>query len=367
MLYPLRQATIVPKVTAPVQKFYAQRGDHVREGQLLAVLESRDLQAAAQESKDLYSQAQANFTTTEQATVPEDLAKSQADVEAARQGLEAARQVYQSRQKLFQEGALARKLVDDAAVSLAQAQSAFDTAEAHLRGLEKYGKVEQVKSARAQMDAAKAHYESTQAQASYAEVRSPLTGVVADRPLNLGDVAGAGSALFSIVDISHVVARANIPINEAAAIRLGQPATISGAGGELTGKVSVVSPAVDPNTTTIQVWVNAPNPGERFKPGTSVRISVDLGEINNAVIVPVSALLSSDEGGDKVMIAGSDGLAHESKVETGVRQGDDVQILSGVKPGDQVITQGALGLDDKAKIEISKPGQGDSGKDDDKK
>lgn len=367
VLYPIRQANIVPKISAPVQKFYVQRGDHVHGGELLAVLESRDLQAAAQESKDLYAQAKANFTALQQATVPEDMAKSQADVEAARQALQAARGVYESRQKLYHEGALARKLVDDAAVALAQAQSQFDTAAAHLHGLETYGRVEQVRGAEAQMNAAKAHYESAEAQLSYAEVRSPLTGVVADRPVNLGDMASTGSALFTIVDISTVVARANIPVNDASAMHVGEPAKISGAEGELNGKVSVVSPAVDPNTTTLQVWVDAPNPGERLKLGTTVEISVDLGEIKNAVTVPVSALLATEEGGEKVMIAGSDGLAHESDVKTGVRQGDEVQILSGVKPGDQVIVEGGLGLDDKAKIEITKPGESAAAKDEDDK
>ena len=56
------------------------------------------------------------------------------------------------------------------------------------------------------------------------------------------------------------------------------------------------------------------------------------------------------------MVAGSDSLAHERKVEAGVRTADAVQILSGIKPGEQVITDGALGLDDKAKIQIAKPG-----------
>jgi membrane fusion protein (multidrug efflux system) len=82
------------------------------------------------------------------------------------------------------------------------------------------------------------------------------------------------------------------------------------------------------------------------------------------VVVPVAALLSSDEGGEKVMIAGSDSLAHEQKVEVGIRSGDNVQILSGVKPGDRVITDGGLGLDDKAKIEIAKPGAAEKDKDD---
>jgi RND family efflux transporter MFP subunit len=128
-----------------------------------------------------------------------------------------------------------------------------------------------------------------------------------------------------------------------------------------------VSPAVDPNTTTVQVWVEAPNPGEKLKPGTTVQISVDAGEIADATVVPVAALLASDEGGEKVMVAGSDSLAHEHKVEVGVRSGDEVQIVSGVNPGDQVIVEGGLGLDDKAKIQIGKPGGKESGGDKDEK
>jgi len=68
----------------------------------------------------------------------------------------------------------------------------------------------------------------------------------------------------------------------------------------------------------------------------------------------VSALLASDEGGEKVMVAAADGTAQERKVETGIRDGENVQILSGVKAGEKVIVRGGLGLDDKAKIEIGK-------------
>lgn len=357
VLYPLKQANITPKISAPVQKFLVQRGDHVREDQLVAILEDRDLQAAAQESKNLYQQAEAAYENTKAAVMPEDLLKAKTDVQTARQALDAANAVYQNRLQLFKEGALAHKLVDDAKVAQVQAQSQFDTAQQHLTSLETVGRSAQLKSAEAQMEAAKAHYESSEAQLSYAEVRSPMNGIVSDRPVNIGEMASSGSALLSIVDISQVVARANIPVQEAAAMDVGDPATISGGGVKLAGKITVVSPAVDPNTTTLQVWVGAPNPDERMKLGLTVEIAVNIGDIKDAIIVPVSALLASDEGGEKVMIAGADGLAHESKVETGVRDGDNVQILSGVKPGDQVITEGGLGLDDKGKIEIKRPGE----------
>jgi multidrug efflux pump subunit AcrA (membrane-fusion protein) len=74
-------------------------------------------------------------------------------------------------------------------------------------------------------------------------------------------------------------------------------------------------------------------------------------------------LLASNEGGEKVMLALADGTAQERKVEVGVHNGADVQIISGVKPGENVITSGGLGLDDKAKIEIAKPDSAKPGDD----
>jgi HlyD family secretion protein len=95
-----------------------------------------------------------------------------------------------------------------------------------------------------------------------------------------------------------------------------------------------------------------------LKLGSTVTISIDAGAVPDAVIVPTAALLASDEGGEKVMVAASDGTASERKITTGVRNGDDVEILSGLKPGENVITKGGLGLDDRAKIEASKPEAG---------
>jgi multidrug efflux pump subunit AcrA (membrane-fusion protein) len=355
ILYSLKQATITPKINAPVARFLVQRGDHVREGQLLALLEDRDLVAAAQESKQLYQQAQAAYKNTSAATMPDDLTKANTDLATAREGLNAARRVYENRLSLFKQGAIAQKLVDDAKVALVTAQSQFDNAEQHLKSLETVGRAEQLRAAAAQEAAAKAHYESADAQASYAAVRSPMNGVVSDRPLNVGEMANSGSALLSIVDLSRVVARASIPVHEAALLAVGKPATISAGGREVPGKITVISPAVDPNTTTVQVWVEARNPGEHLKLGSTVQISMDAGEIPDAIVIPVTALLPSDEGGEKVMVAGSDNLAHERAVKVGVRSGDETQILSGLKPGEQVITQGGLGLDDKAKVQIAKP------------
>ncbi len=352
-LFPVNQANVMSKISAPVKRFYVNRGDHVRAGQLLASLESSDLSASVQENKSLYEQAQATFQTTRGATIPEDQGKAQADANSAQQVYDAATRVYESRSALVREGALAQKMVDDARIAMVQAQSALETAQRHLSSLETVARPEQLKGGRAQVDAAKARYEGSQAQLSYANVRSPLTGVVSDRPLFAGEVANPGTALASIVDISQVVARANIPVQELSAIRTGDVATISGASGDLTGKVTVVSPAVDPSTTTVEVWIQAANPGEQFKPGVTVQVAIQASRVKDALVAPLSAILSLEEGGEKVMVVGPDSVAHERKIKVGVSNGEKVQLLEGVNLGDRVITSGGLGLEDKAKVKVS--------------
>ena len=357
VLYPVNQSNVMAKISAPVERVMVNRGDHIRAGQVIAQLENRDLTAAVGESRGQLEQAQAAYQTTTGATVFEDRTKARADVDAAAQALEASRRLYENRVALQKEGALAQKLVDDAKVAMVQAQSTYETAQRHLEALNQVSQREQIAASKAQMETAAAHLRSSEAQLSYTRIVSPIAGIVADRPIYPGEIAGAGAPVATVVDISQVIARANIPMKEAVAIRVGRPATITGAEGTIGGKVTVVSPAVDPTTTTVQVWAQAVNTGERLKPGGAVRLSINAETLQNAILVPTSAILSSPEaGGDMVLVVGADSLAHQRKVVVGIRQGDNVQIASGVNEGERVITQGGLGLDDNAKVVIRKAG-----------
>jgi multidrug efflux pump subunit AcrA (membrane-fusion protein) len=355
VLYPVNQANVIPKISAPVKRILVNRGDHVRAGQLLAELEVGDLAAAAEETKHQYEQTQAASQTLTGATVAEDRAKAESDVRSAQQALDTAQKLYDNRVALQREGALAQKLVDDAKVALVQAQSQFDVAQRHLQGLNQVSQREAIRGSQEQVAAAKAHYDSALVQAAYGQIRSPINGVISDRSVYPGEIAATGSPLASIVDISQLVARTNVPVKDATAISVGRPARITGPDGDLAGKVTVVSPAVDPNTTTVEVWVRVPNPGEKLKPGGTVRVSIIAETIQNTIIVPVAALLNSDEGGQKVMVIDKDSVAHEQKIVPGVRQGERVQIVTGLQEGQQVVTSGGLGLEDKAKVTIQKP------------
>jgi len=353
-LFPLDQASIMPKAAAPVQKFYVNRGDHVKQGQLVAVLENRDLVAAAAESKGAVEQAESNLRATEGATVPESVVKAQIDLETAREARDNAKKVLDSRQQLFKQGALAGRQVDESQAAYSQANGQYRAAEEHLKTLQAVSKEEQIKGVAAQVKSAKAHLDSQEIQVAYSRILSPISGIVADRPINAGEMANPGSPLLTVMNISRVIARIEVPQAEASAVKIGQTATLTqpDTKDELEGKVTVVSPAADANTTTVQVWIQIENPGERLKPGTAMHAAIATEVYKAATVVPVAAILPGEEGGTAVLAVSSDSIAHKRAVTLGVREGNQVQILSGANPGEEVVVVGGMGLDDKAKVKI---------------
>jgi len=363
ILYAVDQATVVPKISAPIRELYVNRGAHVRRGQLLAVLENRDLEAAAAEARGMVDQAMASFQSTTAASLPEEITKSQTDVQSAKEALDAAQKLHESRKALLEQGALPRRQVDEANVAFVQARSQYEVAVKHLDSLQKFRKDAETKQAQAQLEAAKARRQGAEVQLEYSRILSPIDGVITDRPLYVGEMTGAGAPLLTVMNISRVVARGNVPAEQLAFLKVGNPATIAAvdSSAELRGKVTVVSPALDPNSTTAEVWVEAQNPGEHFKPGSSVQVSILAETAENAIVMPLAAILPTKEGGSIVLVAGSDSLAHERQIETGIREAGRVQILKGLEPGEQVIVVGGLGLEDGARVRIEttaeKPGK----------
>jgi HlyD family secretion protein len=357
ILFPRQQAAIVSKISAPIKKFLVKRGSPVHQGELLAILENRDLTAAAQENKGSFDQAQAAYETTTAASLPEEIQKAEAEAQQSKQALDAQEKVYQSRQQLYEQGAMPRKELDQSGVEIIQARNQYSIAKKHLDTLVAIGKQQQLKAAAGQLESAKGKYLGAQAQLSYSEIRSPIDGVVTDRPLYPGEMAAAGTAVITVMDISEVIAKAHIPQADAALLRVGDKGTMTvpGLGDPVEGTVTVVSPALDPNSTTVEVWLEAKNPKQQLKPGTSVQLSLTAKTVKDALVVPAAAVISAADGSSAVMVAGSDGRAHQKTVKLGIRQDDDVQILEGVTASDKVVTTGAYGLPDNTKITVETP------------
>jgi HlyD family secretion protein len=357
IVYPVQQASITPKITSPVKQFYVDRGRAVKKGQLLATLENQDLQASEVENKGGLAQAEAAYTSTTSAGVPEELQKAELDAQAAKQSLEAEQKVYSSRENLFQQGALPRKDLDEARVSLTQARNQNDIAEKHLASLQSIGKEQELKSAEGQLQSARGKYLGAQAQLSYSEIRSPIDGIVAERSLYPGETAAAGTPLFVVMNVSQVIAKAHIPAPDAALLKVGSSAEIKIAGSDekIPARITLVSPATDPNSTTVEIWATADNRSHHLRPGTTVQLSIVAQKVNDGLVVPASAILSQPDGSKAVMVVGSDNRAHLHAVQVGIQSTDGDQITTGVSAGQQVIVTGAFGLPDNTQIKVQAP------------
>lgn len=370
VVFPFAQAVITPKISAPVKRFLVNRGQKVRKGQLLAELENRDLSAAAMDNQGSFDQAQATYETSVKGTLPADFQKAQLDFDTAKQELDAQEKLYASREDLFKQGALPRKDLDSARVALAQARSAFNLAKQHLDALNSGGKQQALKSAGGQLTSAKGKMLGAEAQLSYSQIRSPIDGYVTDRPLYPGEMATTSTPLLTVMDLSRVIAKAHIPQSEALLLRKGDKASIAVSGMEdrIEGTVSVVSPALDPNSTTVEIWVQAANPTQQLRPGMTVQLSMIAKTVPDALVIPSSALLNANGETAQVMVIDSQNQAQSRDVKTGVQNGGNVQIVSGLQAGEQVITQGAYGLPDKTKVKVEPPpageAEGDAGKSD---
>lgn len=363
ILYPIHQASLTPKVTAPVERFLVNRGSRVHRGQLLAVLDNEDLKAAVIAARGTYDQARATYEATTSSTLPEEIQSAEAALTDAKSTLDQEEQLYKSETNLYKEGAIPRRQVDATGVSLTAAKNAYQTAQTHLANLRKSGAMQQQQAAKGQMESARGQYLSAEAQLAYSELRSPIDGVVADRAVYSGDVAPAGTPLITVMDISKVILQLHIPQPEAAQLHLGDPATLEvpGIPAGVPAKVTIISPALDPNSTTVEVWLEADNPHRMLAPGTSVTASILVRKIPQALVVPDSAVLVGENAEARVMVVGDDGVAHSRSVTTGVRSGNLTQILSGLQAGDQVIVGGAFGLPDGTKVRATPEPSGAAG------
>ena len=354
ILAPQAQAAIEPKITAPVRKFYVQRGAKVKQGELLATLENTDLAAAALDNKGSYEAAKAAFATATKAQVPEDVQRAELDYAQAKANLALSDSIAKSRRQLFAEGAIPGRDLDTAVAALVQAQAAYDSAAKHLQSMQNVSREAELQTAKGQLTSAEGKLKGADAQVSYSEIRSPIDGVVIDRPLFAGETAAVGAPLITVMDTSVLIAKAHVAQSVVQQMKVGDDAQVQvpGIDKPVPAKVSLISPALDPGSTTIEIWFKVDNKKGALKVGTPVKAIVTGKTVKDAWKIPLSAVLTAQDGSKSVMVVGANGTALRKPVTLGIADGDDVQVLSGLVSSDTVITIGGYGLDEGTKVKI---------------
>jgi len=247
-----------------------------------------------------------------------------------------------------------------------QAQAVYDTAERHLSSVQEVSREDALKAASGTLESVQGKYQAAQAALSYSEIRSPISGVVTERPLFDGETAAAGAPVVTVMDTTVLLAKVHLPQAQAQLLSNGGPADILIPSVEepIQGKITLISPALDPGSTTVEVWIRVENSQGKLRPGMAVEVSLAGRSSSKALVVPSEAIVTTSAGKDTVMVIDSKGIAHQTTVKTGIVDDGKTQILSGLASGARVVTAGAFALDDGTPVKVvsSLDSEGDSDK-----
>ncbi|HEX4311607.1 MAG TPA: efflux RND transporter periplasmic adaptor subunit, partial [Acidobacteriaceae bacterium] len=298
--------------------------------------------------------ADATYQTEVKAQVPEDYRKAELDLAQAKANLDLNQSIVNSRKQLFAQGAISGRDLDTSQAALVQAQAAFEQAQQHLDAMKAVSHEAALNAAKGQLESARGKYQGAEAALSYSEIRSPIAGVVTDRPLFAGETAASGTPLITVMDTSALLARIHLSQPQAQLLKKGDSAAVSipGLSDPVDGRITLVSPATDPGSTTVEVWIRIENPKGSFRLGTAVHVSIAGRSAAKAVVVPSEAIVVAASGKSTVLVIGADGVAHQTAVEAGIVDAGQTQILTGLNPGQQVVTTGSASLDDGTHVKV---------------
>lgn len=319
-LSPKFQAEIKPEYGGLVAQVYVNDWARVRKGDPLLRVDTREGEVVLQKAKAALEIAKASLLEAE-------AAGNRADRE------------YERAVKLLESGLVTRQGMDDART-------------------EKEAASARIAAAKAQVAAAREDVAHAETRMSKAMVRSPFDGIVEERLVNVGDLVGEmQKVVFRLVDNRLLELTVSVPSTEMAALRVGQPVRFSTdtfPGREFEGKVAHINPSVSPGDRSVRVIAEVRNVPEVLKGGLFVKGRIVTGSRKGVVRIPRSALLSQDVSRRKGEVYFLDNnIARRREVTTGSIEGEQVEIVSGLRPGDSVVTRGAFLLSDGDAVKVS--------------
>lgn len=303
-LKPKETVDVTPKATGRVERIHVNVGDLVRSGALIAELEDDELQQQVNRAEAALAVARASRAQREA-----ELANARAELERAeqlrREGLISAQDL-EARRTSYQ--------VFQAQVRLAQAQG--EQAEAELRELK--------------------------IRLSQTRIYAPITGHVAHRYVDVGALVSPTTPIVRLVNLSPLITAASVPEREVAKLRVGNHAVVHvDAFGDRTfsGRVARIGPVLDAATRSAMIEIEIANPDYVLKAEMFARVELDLGSTRQAVLIPREALVYRGQQPGVYLVDGNRPVFRP--IETGLTQGDHIEVLSNLAPGVELVGRGA--------------------------
>ena len=355
-IWPREKADVSAKISAQIKSMPLLKNKVVRAGEVIAVLESRDLQAQRAEAVAALNEARANERSLVTGTIPKTNAEDQKALNDARAKVNNARALYERRLALYERGGISKKDLEASQLDLTTAENELrlqeQTVALRARSLNPNDRaLASARTAQAQQRIA-----TLDAQLSYATIRSPITGIVTDQFQYEGEFASAGGKLVTIADTSTVIVKAPFSDTAVAQVKTGDTVTVvptDTSAEEMHGQVTLLSRSSDATSRTVEVWVTLGNGDGKLRANGAAQVTIAANSKDDAIVVPASAvtLETSNANEGTVMVVDDQNVAHEMKVTIGIRTPDKFEIVEGLKGGETVVIEGNYALPDGTKVE----------------
>ncbi|MDY7035911.1 MAG: efflux RND transporter periplasmic adaptor subunit [Thermodesulfobacteriota bacterium] len=358
-IYSLQEANVGPRISGRIEKILADEGDYVQKGQILIRLEQKQLNIAKQQADAALATARASLKRLLAGTREEEIRLAEAGLNKAEANLRNAEREFKRFKKLLAEHTIEKKAYDASETNYKIATAQYGEAREKLEMAREGPTKEDIGVARAKVKQADVGVEMANQRLEDSITLAPFAGFIISKLKNEGEYVTATPAttVLKIVDISWVKVEAGIPENEMGRVKKENQAEVrvdSYPERLFRGEVSVVNPSVDPRSRTFKIKVEIPNRERLLKDGMFARVKIAVEEHEGVHIIPEDAIIEANNY--RFVFVLNENTAHRRKITTGIVEGGQIEVTSGLKQGEVVVIAGQYDLKDGSPVNIIKKG-----------
>lgn len=337
------QGIISSKISAKVTKVVVENGQYVNEGDTIAVLDDQDIQNSIKTAT-----AQLEVNEKQVNSAEQQLNSTQTSLEKLKINLDDAQRNYDREKALFDAGAVSQSELDASEKALNTSKADYNSGQANIE-ISKAS----IESAKASVEAQKVNIEKLQNDLNNVVIKAPISGVISEKNVNVGQIINQGAVLAKINDISYVFATIQVPQEKINDIEVGKPANVTLEDNNTVhnGTLDSIDLSGDSTLRVFNCKIKIENSNKELLPGEYAKVNFSNTENNNKVItIPVSSLAGSE--GDYYVFINDNGVASKVAVDIGDADENNLEITSGVKEGDEIICTNMSSLKDGCKIDV---------------
>lgn len=341
--------SISAKVSATAKAVNVEIGDYVNAGDILLVMDDTDYRTQYNQASAAYNQAVAQYNSITNGTAQQTSLQLESSLNAAKIEYNNAKTNYENHKILYDNGAISKSAYDAAYTRYENAQLNLNTAQKNYTLATDVVLGENAAAAKAAVESANVQVEAAQNAINNTVIYAPISGYIASRNTNEGQMVAPGVEIFSIKSTDTVDIEINVTESVVSNLQAGDRVAVavkSVSEEKISGTISNIAATKDAYTGMYQVIVEVDGINTELKDGMIADVELTLDETSEAVVIPAEAILEDTDGNKYVYIAKGD-KAERADIETGITNDTYTEVVSGVSEGDKIIVSGKEYLSEK--------------------